>query len=33
MGEVETSAPISEGFYRLCAMDALFKVGYPEREL
>ncbi len=29
-GEVKTSAPVSEGFYRLCATDALYKIGYPE---
>ncbi|WP_457598563.1 methionine adenosyltransferase [Hydrogenimonas sp.] len=30
-GEVRTTAPVSEGFYRLCAIDALRSIGYPER--
>ncbi|WP_201353076.1 methionine adenosyltransferase [Hydrogenimonas urashimensis] len=29
-GEVRTSADIGEGFYRLCAIDALSAIGYPE---
>jgi len=30
-GEVKTSADVGEGFYRLCALDALSEIGYPER--
>jgi len=30
-GEVKSSADVGEGFYRLCALDALHKIGYPER--
>ncbi len=30
-GEVRTNAPVSEGFYRLCAIDALRSIGYPEK--
>ncbi|BDY11939.1 methionine adenosyltransferase [Hydrogenimonas cancrithermarum] len=29
-GEVKTNAPVSEDFYRLCALDALSEIGYPE---
>ncbi|WP_457592764.1 methionine adenosyltransferase [Hydrogenimonas sp.] len=29
-GEVKTSADVGEGFYRLCALDALSSIGYPE---
>lgn len=29
-GEVKSDLPISEGFYRLCALDALKTIGYPE---
>ena len=29
-GEVRTTADIGEGFYRLCAQDALYAIGYPE---
>ena len=29
-GEVKTTAPVSEDFYRLCALDALSSIGYPE---
>ncbi len=29
-GEVKSSAPVSKDFYRLCAQDALYEIGYPE---
>ncbi|WP_456450239.1 methionine adenosyltransferase [Hydrogenimonas sp.] len=29
-GEVRTDADVGEGFYRLCALDALSAIGYPE---
>lgn len=29
-GEVRTDADVGEGFYRLCAIDALSAIGYPE---
>ncbi len=29
-GEVKTDLPLSEEFYRLCALDALSGIGYPE---
>ncbi len=29
-GEVKTTAPVGEDFYRLCALDALSSIGYPE---
>ncbi len=29
-GEVKSSAEVGEGFYRLCALDALHSIGYPE---
>ncbi|HHD77580.1 MAG TPA: hypothetical protein ENK97_02220, partial [Campylobacteraceae bacterium] len=29
-GEVKTDLPLSEAFYRLCALDALSSIGYPE---
>lgn len=30
-GEVKTEIPISQDFYRLCALDALSGIGYPEK--
>ena len=29
-GEIKTDLPIDSGFYRLCALDALSSIGYPE---